>query len=123
MNRKEEKDFFRLQKHIKENGKVRISDILHIIGNLWRNRTLFGNMISRSKMLLHGKKCRQCRLLCCWRKCGEPKVWKRHDNLIKNGEKRFYKEIDIVNVLNTLRMFKIFFTRAFSPEKRLLLKL
>ena len=43
--------------------------------------------------------------------------------MISNGESRFYKEIDIVNLLNTIRLFKVYFTRSLPPEKRMLLQL
>jgi len=73
-------------------------------------------------MLIHGLMGRICRRICCGNKC-EPKNWRRLDNLIKNGESRFYAEMDIVNVVNALRLFKVFLARSFSPEKRMLLQM
>ena len=65
---------------------------------------------------------RMCRRYCCANKC-DPKSYKRLDRLIRNGENRYYKELDIVNVLNTIRLFKVFFYRKFPAHQRILLQM
>jgi hypothetical protein len=43
--------------------------------------------------------------------------------VVRNAELRYYQEIDIVNVLNTVRMFKATFTALHPPYQRMLLQL
>lgn len=74
-------------------------------------------------MLFHGWHGRIFRRFCCLDLCCGNQQSKRLDKLIKNGEDRYYKEMDIVNIVNTIRLFKVFFTMKFPPEQRMLLKL
>ena len=46
VNEKEKRNYETMLKNIDETGGVRISDTLHIIGNLWRSRSTFKQSIS-----------------------------------------------------------------------------
>lgn len=110
VNSKEKKNYETMMNNIKEKGEIKISDTLHIIGNIWSARTSFKQLISWRQMLFHGQIGRKIRSLLC----NSKKV--RIDRLVENAENRYYKELDIVNVLNTIRLFKIFFTRKFPSH-------
>ena len=115
-------DYKAMLKNIREKGVITVTDVLHIIGNLWRHRTTFERSISFMHMLFHGTFCRLCRKYAMAEKCDKNRKHKRLDKLLKNAESRYYKEMDIVNVLNTIRLFKSFFTVMIPTQQRLLLQ-
>ena len=116
VNNKEKEDYMSLMSNIKNEKRPKRTDVSAIIRNIWAHRTRFSDMVSYWQFLIHGKFARPFRKYCCWCiPCCTRKRNLRLDRLVSNAESRYYNEIDIVNVLNTVRLFKATFTMCYPP--------
>ena len=115
LNKGESGDYEKLRTNLNKNysaGVITRSNMRAIVNNIFLNRAPFSR-IGKPPCLSQLPRC------CLTRKAATKKSAKYH----ANGIKRTLQELDVQNILKTIRMFKVFFTTQLTKQQQLLLQL
>ena len=115
LNKGESGDYEKLRTNLNKNfsaGVITRSNMRAIVNNIFLNRASFSR-IGKPPCLSQLPRC------CLNRKAANKKSAKYH----ANGIKRTLQELDVQNILKTIRMFKVFFTTQLTKQQQLLLQL
>ena len=99
---------------MQEKRIIKDDDTHGIIATLMKKRVLFRSAFSLPLIAANSLRSKFC--------CRSRKN-KEYTDLFNKGEERFYEELDIVNLLKTVRLTKVFVKTYFNRRQRLLLEL
>ena len=114
----ERKEYFQMKEQIETNGKVNNQNMNDILMNIMKHRVPFDNLVSTWVIFLEWMKsdyvipcgCLISNIRRIYCKYKPDKFSKKYRNvkLYENGMNRFYQEIDIVHLLKSVRLFRLY---------------
>ena len=122
-----------MKKDIESKGRVTNKNMNDILMNIMKHRIPFDELVSTLDVFWGWMKsdyvipcgclCSNLRRIYCKYKPDKFSKKYRNQKLYDNGSNRFFQEIDIVHLLKSVRLFKLFISSMTDQKQRVLLEM